>query len=64
MLIGNVQVCNICLKNSEDEPEAVFIKAVARGENVHVCTGCIPVIIHGDSNAIKSNAQVRLEIKK
>jgi hypothetical protein len=64
MEIDGVQTCNVCLKGAQDDANAVFIKAVARGEEVHVCTGCIPVIIHGDGSAIKSNEQVKLEIKK
>lgn len=61
MEINGVQICNVCLKPSDEVDGAVYIKAVARGEEVHVCTGCIPVIIHGDGSAIKSNEQVKEE---
>lgn len=56
---GSVQACNICLKSSEKEPKAVFIKAVSAGEEIHVCTACIPQIIHGDANVVKTNDEVQ-----
>ncbi len=59
MEINGVQVCNVCLKPSDEVKGAVYIKAVANGEDIHVCTGCIPVIIHGDGSAIRSNAEVK-----
>jgi hypothetical protein len=64
MEIDGVQTCNVCLKSSHDDANTVFIKAVAKGEEIHVCTGCIPVIIHGDGSAVKNNEQVRLETNK
>ena len=61
MEINGVQICNVCLKPSDEVTGAVYIKAIAHGEDVHVCTGCIPVIIHGDGSAIKTNAKVKEE---
>lgn len=46
MEINNIQVCNVCLRSSNESEGAVFIKAVKNGEDIHVCTGCIPHIIH------------------
>ena len=64
MEINNVQVCNICLKSSEEDSGAVFIKAVKSGEDIHVCTGCIPHIIHGSGDIVKPNAVVLAEFQK
>lgn len=62
MEINNVQVCNVCLRTSEESSNAVFIKAMKGGEEIHVCTGCIPHIIHGSGDVAKSNAQVAAEL--
>jgi hypothetical protein len=64
MEINNVQVCNVCLKSSDVAEGAVFIKAVKNGEEVLVCTGCIPHIIHGSGDVVKSNAAVAAEFGK
>ncbi|DAB31665.1 MAG: hypothetical protein PWQ42_519 [Sulfurospirillum sp.] len=61
MEINGVQICNVCLKPSDEVAGAVYIKAVANGEDIHVCTSCIPVIIHGDGSAIKTNETVKEE---
>lgn len=62
MEMNNTQICNVCLKSSSNETSAVFIKAVAKGEDVHVCTACIPHIIHGSGDVIKSNDAVKEEV--
>ncbi|AFL69289.1 hypothetical protein [Sulfurospirillum barnesii] len=64
MEINNIQVCNVCLRSSEENSGAVFIKAMKNGEEIHVCTGCIPHIIHGSGDVAKSNAQVSLELQR
>lgn len=64
MEINNIQVCNVCLRSSNESEGAVFIKAVKNGEDVHVCTGCIPHIIHGSGDVVKSNAVVQAEFTK
>ena len=64
MQINAMQVCNVCLRTSEESSGAVFIQAVKNGEEIHVCTSCIPHIIHGSGDVVKSNAQVSAEIKK
>lgn len=61
MEISNTQICNVCLQSSTSG--AVFIKAVKNGEEVHVCTSCIPHIIHGSGDVVKSNEQVAQETK-
>jgi hypothetical protein len=62
MEINNVNVCNVCLKTSKDVPGTVFIKATKDGESVDVCTGCIPHIIHGSGDVVKSNEAVKAEV--
>ncbi|MDD4505578.1 MAG: hypothetical protein PHE60_04300 [Sulfurospirillaceae bacterium] len=64
MEINNIQVCNVCLRSSNESEGAVFIKAVKNGEDIHVCTGCIPHIIHGSGDVVKSNAVVQAEFTK
>lgn len=62
MEINNIQVCNVCLKPSDADNSAVFIKAIKNGEEVLVCTSCIPHIIHGSGDVVKSNENVRKEL--
>ena len=64
MEINNIQVCNVCLRSSNESEGAVFSKAVKNGEDIHVCTGCIPHIIHGSGDVVKSNAVVQAEFTK
>ncbi len=64
MEINGVQICNVCMKTSEEAKNTVFIMAVRNGENIHVCTGCIPHIIHGSGDVVKSNDAVKAEFKK
>ncbi len=64
MEINGVQICNVCMKTSTEAKNSVFITAVRNGENIHVCTGCIPHIIHGSGDVVKSNETIRAEFKK
>ena len=64
MEINNIQICNVCLRSSNESEGAVFIKAVKNGEDIHVCTGCIPHIIHGSGDVVKSNAVVQAGFTK
>ena len=64
MEINNIQICNVCLRSSEESQGAVFIQASKNGEAIHVCTGCIPHIIHGSGDVVKSNAVVEAEFRK
>lgn len=63
MVINNTQVCNVCLKSSANDSGAVFLTALKGGEDIHVCTSCIPHIIHGSGDVVKSNAAVEAEVK-
>lgn len=62
MEINNTQVCNVCFKSSTDDSSAVFIKATKGGEDVDVCTACIPHIIHGSGDVVKANDAVKKEL--
>ncbi len=62
MEINNTQVCNVCLKSSANDSGAVFVKATKGGEAVDVCTACIPHIIHGSGDVVKSNEDVKKEL--
>lgn len=63
MEINGVQICNVCMRDSQEAEGTVFIKAVKNGEDIHVCTGCIPHIIHGSGDVVKSNAVIEAEFK-
>ncbi|MBE0491260.1 MAG: hypothetical protein IBX44_03295 [Sulfurospirillum sp.] len=62
MQIENKTICNICLKPSDAEANTVYIKAICNDEEIHVCTGCIPHIIHGSGDIVKSNETVKAQI--
>ncbi len=64
MEINNIQICNVCMRSSDESAGAVFITATKNGEAIHVCTGCIPHIIHGSGDVVKSNALVEAEFKQ
>lgn len=62
MKIGEIYVCNVCgLKSSENE-NAVFIHAHKNGEEVDVCTSCIPSVIHGSGMVVRSNDEVKEDL--
>ncbi len=63
MKLDDINVCNVCLKTSKDEPGAVFIKATKNGEDVDICTSCIPHIIHSSGDVVKSNEEVKAEVE-
>lgn len=62
MEIDNKQICNVCLKVSSPEDASVYIKAVCRGEDIHVCTACIPHVIHGSGDIVKSNEEIKKKL--
>ncbi|WP_331774564.1 hypothetical protein [Sulfurospirillum sp. 1612] len=59
MEINNVQVCNVCLSPSDDGEKRVYVKALCGGEEVLICTSCIPRVIHESGELVKSNAEVK-----
>ncbi|CZE47797.1 hypothetical protein [Campylobacter geochelonis] len=62
MKIDNIYVCNVCCTRSDEDKNAVFIKAHKGGEEVDICTSCMPSVIHGSGLVVKSNDEVREEI--
>ncbi len=54
----NVVTCNVCQNSSEKDPNAVFVEAFKNNETVHLCTSCIPHVIHGSGEVVKSNKEV------
>ena len=55
-------VCNVCGLKSSDDKNAVFIPARKNGEEVDICTSCIPSVIHGSGMVVKSNEEIKAEI--
>lgn len=55
-------VCNVCGLKSSDDKNAVFIHAYKNGEEVDICTSCIPSVIHGSGMVVKSNEEIKAEI--
>lgn len=58
----NIYICNVCGLRSDEDEDAVFMKAHKGGEDVHICTACIPSVIHGSGLVIKSNSQIEEEL--
>ncbi len=63
MKIDNKEYCNVCLKESNKDENTVYMRAVCRGEDIHICTSCVPHVIHGSGDIVKSNAEVEKEIR-
>ncbi|NLY03876.1 MAG: hypothetical protein GXZ15_03445 [Campylobacter sp.] len=62
MKIENVYVCNVCSLESGDDKDAVFITAHKGTEEIHICTACIPAVIHGSGIVVRPNKDVEAEI--
>ena len=62
MEIENKQYCNVCMIESNDQVKTVYIKAICQGEDVHICTSCIPQVIHGSGEVVNTNAEVAAKI--
>jgi hypothetical protein len=63
MQINDKQYCNVCLKESNSTEKTVYVKAICQGEDVHICTACIPQVIHGRVEVVKSNTEVEAQVK-
>ena len=63
MKSGDIYICNICSLKSSDDENAVFIKANKNGETVHICTSCMPSVIHGSGMVVKSNSEIEEELQ-
>ncbi len=53
--------CNVCGANNED-PTKVFVQAVFGDNSVHICTSCIPSVIHGGSDVVKTNDELKAQV--
>jgi len=62
MELNDKQYCNVCMVDSTGTNKTVFIKAVCLGEDVHICTSCIPQVIHGSGEIVKSNNEVKEKV--
>ena len=56
-------VCHVCLSESNENDNKVYLKSICRGEEVYVCTSCIPQVIHGSGNVVKTKAEVEEIVK-
>jgi len=59
---NSVQVCNVCLTPSNNGERRVYVKAVCGGDEIHICTSCLPTVIHENADAVKTNAQVEASV--
>lgn len=59
MRIDNLVVCNVCGQKNTDNENAVFVRAHKNGEEVDICTSCIPSVIHGSGMVVRSNDEVK-----
>lgn len=58
----SIVTCNVCQNSSDKDKNAVFVEAFKSGEYVHICTSCIPHVIHGSGEVVKSNKQISSHI--
>lgn len=59
MKIENIVTCNVCQKSNSEDKNAVFLQAYKGDEIVHICTSCIPHVIHGSGEVVKSNKDIK-----
>jgi hypothetical protein len=59
---NNTEYCNVCLTSSKDDPKRVYVKAICGGEEVHICTSCMPQVIHGSGDIVNSNEEVKAKV--
>lgn len=57
----NTYICNVCGIQSIEDSNAVFISAHKGGEEIHICTSCMPSVIHGSGMVVKSNDEIKEE---
>jgi hypothetical protein len=61
MELNDKVYCNVCGANNED-PTKVFVQAVFGDNPVHICTSCIPSVIHGGSEVVNTNEELSSKI--
>ena len=58
MQVDNKTICNVCSKESTSSEKIVFVQAVCGEDAIHICTACIPHVIHGGSEIVKPNPEL------
>lgn len=59
---NDIIVCNVCQKPSDFDDNSVYLQAYKNGEEVHICTSCIPNVIHGSGEVVKSNSEIKEQL--
>ena len=59
----NIVVCNVCGQKSTENENAVFVRAHKNGEEVDICTACIPSVIHGSGLVVRSNDEIKEDME-
>ena len=54
--------CNVCGASNEDATK-VFVQAVFGDNQIHICTSCIPSVIHGGSDVVKTNDELKAQVE-
>ncbi len=57
-------ICHVCLSESNENDNRVYLKSICRGEEVYVCTSCIPQVIHGSGDVVKTKEEVKKILDK
>ena len=63
MRTENIVVCNVCGQKSTENENAVFVRAHKNGEEVDICTACIPSVIHGSGLVVRSNDEIKEDME-
>ena len=53
--------CNVCGANNDDKSK-VFVSATFGDNAVHICTSCIPSVIHGGSEVVNTNDELKTKV--
>jgi len=64
MLVENLYFCNICQKSTKDAPKTIFVQGILEGEIIHICTSCIPTLVHGGGKGVLNNKELKEIVKK
>ncbi len=59
MEIDGKLYCNVCMIDSDIKSKIVFVKAICDREDVHICTSCIPQVIHGSGEIVRKNSEIK-----
>ena len=62
MELNSKVYCNVCGASNDDKTK-VFVSAVFGDENIHICTSCIPSVIHGGSEVVNTNEELKSKVQ-